>query len=70
MHGFYWDWGQIPFWGGSFFMNIFFVIVFVLKNLLTGKDHPENASDILKKRYAAGQLSKKEYVQMKEAILS
>jgi uncharacterized membrane protein len=75
MHGFYWDWGHIPFWGGSFFMIIFwicifFVIVFVLKNLLTGKDHPEKASDILKKRYAAGQLNKKEYVQMKEAILS
>lgn len=74
MHGFYWDWGHIPFWGGGFFMIIFwiwiiFVIVFVLKNLLTGKHQAENALNILKKRYAAGELRKEEFEEMKKDIL-
>jgi uncharacterized membrane protein len=48
---------------------IIFVIVFVLKNILTGKHQAENALDILKKRYAAGKLSKKEFEDIKQDIL-
>lgn len=53
-----------------FWICIIFVIVFVLKNLLTGKHQAENASNILKKRYAAGELNKEEFEQMKKDILS
>jgi len=75
MHGFYWDWGHGPFWGGGFFMIIFwicviFVIVFALKNMFKGEHKPETALDILKKRYAAGEISKEEFEQMKKNILS
>lgn len=74
MHGFYLDWGHILYRGGGFFMIllwicIIFVFVLVLKNILTGKHQAENALDILKKRYAAGKLSKKEFEEMKQDIL-
>lgn len=75
MQGFNWDWGHGPFWGGGFFMVIFwiciiFVIIYVLNNLIKGGQQPETALDILKKRYAAGGISKEEFEQMKRNILS
>ena len=48
---------------------IIFVSVFFIKYLLTGRDQAANASDILKKRCAAGKLSKEEFEEMKQDIL-
>ena len=75
MHGFNWDWGHGPFWGGGFFMIVFwiciiFIIIFALKNIFKGEHHPESALDILNKRYASGEINKEEFEQMKKDILS
>jgi putative membrane protein len=75
MHGFNWDWGHGPFWGGGFFMVIFwiciiFLIVFILKGTCRRGPQLETALDILKKRYAAGEINKEEFEEMKQDILS
>ena len=73
MHGFYWNWGHGPFWGGGIFMIIFwigiiFLIVTILKGVFKAEHHPETALDILKKRYAAAEINKEEFEQMKLAL--
>ena len=75
MHGFYWDWGHGPFWCGGIFMIIFwicivFLIVSILKGAFKGRHQSETALDILKKRYAAGEMTKEEFEQMKNDIHS
>jgi putative membrane protein len=75
MHGYYWDWGHGPFWGGGFIMIIFwicliFIILFVLRKLFKGEHQSESALDILKKRYAAGEISKEEFEEMKKEVQS
>jgi putative membrane protein len=75
MHGFNWDWGHGPFWGGGFFMVIFWIcIIFLIVSILKGTckrgPQPETALDILKKRYAAGEINKEEFEDMKQDILS
>ena len=74
MHGYYWNWGNGPFWGGGPFMVIFwiciiFLLVSVVKNVLKGGHHSESALDILNKRYAAGEINLIEFDQMKKEIL-
>jgi putative membrane protein len=73
MHGFNWEWTHGPFWGGGFFMIFFWIclillIAAVLKGILKGGHQPETALDILKKRYAAGEINKEEFAQMKKEI--
>ena len=53
-----------------FWICIIIVIIYVLNNLIKGGQQPETALDILKKRYAAGGISKEEFEQMKRNILS
>jgi len=73
MHGYYWNWGHAPFWGGGPFMIIFwiviiYVVVSLMKTLLKGKSQPETALDILKKRYATSEITKEEFSLMKMDI--
>jgi putative membrane protein len=73
MHGFYWDWGHGPFWGGGIFMILFwaciiFLIIAVLKSIFKREHLPETALDILKKRYAKGEINKDEFEQMKKTL--
>lgn len=73
MHGFYWDWSHGPFWGGGIFMVVFwiciiFFIVSFIRSTFKGDRQPESALDILKKRYAAGEVTREEFEQMKTEI--
>ena len=75
MHGYYWNWGHGPFWGGGLFMVIFWiVIIFVtislIKAILKGKTRQESALDILKKRYATSEITKDEFNLMRKEIQS
>jgi putative membrane protein len=75
MHGYYWNWGHGPFWGGGTFMIVFwivivFVVVSLIKSLFNGKSQPETALDILIKRYATSEITKDEFDLMKKDIQS
>jgi putative membrane protein len=75
MHGYYWNWGHGPFWGGGPFMIVFWiVIIFVtislIKAILKGKTRQESALDILKKRYATSEITKDEFNLMRKEIQS
>ncbi len=59
------------------FMGIFWIVLllligfgiyYLIKNKDTNKDANESPLDILKKRYAKGELTKEEYEKMKEDI--
>jgi uncharacterized membrane protein len=74
MHGYFWNWGHGPFWGGGFFMVIFwiciiFLLISILKGVFKGGKPQESALDILKKRYSAGEFTLDEFHQMKKEIL-
>lgn len=72
----HWEYG----WGMGFgwiFMILFWVlvilgIVFVIK-MIAGSgskwEQPETALDILKKRYAKGEISREEFEQMKKDVM-
>ena len=62
MHGF-----------GGVFMILFWillivVVIFLVKKSLSGPGGGESAEDILKKRYARGEISKEEFERMKKDI--
>ncbi len=67
------------FWGGMWFGSVFWIVVLalliwlVVKNInredhYRGQNNPETALDILKKRYAKGEISKEQFEQMKRDI--
>ena len=70
------DYGWMPMMGlGMLFMVLFWIlviagVVYLIKWLIgqgiTGR--PETALDILKKRYARGEISKQEYEEMKQNL--
>ena len=72
--GGYYGWG----WGMGFFMVIFWVLVIVgivyLIRALIGTERKgikeESALDVLKKRYAKGEISKEEFEEKKRDIQS
>jgi putative membrane protein len=79
-HEFYWYW---PMWWFPIFMPIFWIIVIaVVLYLIFGRRSarrpwepgpgpaPESALDILKKRYAKGEITRDEFERMKRDILS
>jgi putative membrane protein len=73
MHGQYWDWWHGPWLGGSIFMVLFWIILillafYLIKGVFKKDLHHASALDILKKRYAAGEISKEEFEQMKKDI--
>jgi len=81
---YYWSWGPGGGWAGSFFVipiilmlgfwiAVIIGIVFLVRWVLaTGKKHEmrpeETALDILKKRYAKGEISKEEFETIKHDI--
>ena len=75
MHGLFWNWGHPHFWGGGLFMIIFwicviFLLVSALRWIFNGGNHTESALDMLKKRYAVGEINKDEFELMKKDIQS
>ena len=75
MHGYFWNWGHGPFWGGGPFMIVFwvvtiFVVVSLIKAIFKGKTRQESALDILKKRYATSEITKDEFDLMRNDIQS
>ena len=72
------DWGYYPFMG--FWMILIWLIVllaiayFVYKLIKSEKiltpQNVESAEDILAKRYAKGELTKEQYIQMKDDLKS
>ena len=59
--GFFGGFGMILFWGGF----IWFLIWLLWQN----KNSPEDSMEILKKRYALGEITKKQYEEMRKNIL-
>jgi len=66
-------------WGGWFFMVIFWLLIIVaivaiVRWIVTQNRPPastkEDALDILKKRYAKGEISKDEYEEKRKQLLS
>lgn len=60
--------------GGGFFMIFFyiifvFLIVYLIRNYLGKAARTDTALDILKKRYAAGEITKDQFDGMKKDIL-
>jgi putative membrane protein len=53
-----------------FWVCIIFLLVSVLKGIFNGGSHLETALDILKKRYAVGEINKDEFELMKKDIQS
>ncbi len=67
-----WGWGMG--FGGPF-MVIFWLLVIVciaylIKRMAGGDKKDETALDILKKRYAKGEISREEYERIKDELLS
>lgn len=52
---------MIPFW-----VLVIFIVVFLVKR--TGSGEKETAEEILKKRYARGEISKEEFERIKKDI--
>ena len=73
----YYFWGNDGFWGLSGLLPILFFIGFVIlifslfrKSSDDGEiDDEDTALEILKKRYAKGELTKREYLDMKKDIV-
>lgn len=73
------DWGHMSWWGygGAFMWLIFLVIIGVIvyfivrseKWMKRGPDE-ETALDVLKKRYAKGEITKQEYEKIKKDLTS
>ncbi|MCF8105842.1 MAG: SHOCT domain-containing protein [Desulfohalobiaceae bacterium] len=76
-HG-YWDgWGHMMPFGGMFFWIAILIAIIILVTVLARKsgkagDRPapnqESPLDILKKRYARGELTKEEFERMKREV--
>lgn len=68
------DWGGMWFGGFFWFVIVILVIVLVLRNKDTRPYIPPNVLetplDILKKRYAKGEISKEEFEKMKKDLES
>ncbi len=69
------DWGHMDYGYGGLFMFIILlvlvgiVVYFIVNSKKLKQDYDEeNALDMLKKRYAKGEISKKEYESMKKDI--
>lgn len=75
MHGINWTWGHGPFWGGSIFMMIFwiciiFLVISLIRNPVKERNNKETALNILKRRYATGDISREEFEQVRADIQS
>lgn len=77
MHGPFTNWwsGYSGWHGGGIFMLLFWFLVilgcvYLFKTLMGKGGQKEGALDILKRRYAAGEISKEQFEQMKQDILS
>jgi len=78
--GFIWGWGHMMNFGlgGIFMWVIFFIIIVVVLYLIMQSNKPkiynssfiENPIDILKKRYAKGEITKEEFENMKKDLKS
>lgn len=77
MHGF--NFGSSMFWGGGIFMFIFWILIIVLiasilKDSFVGnrrnfsQNKSETPMEILKIRYAKGEITKDQYQEMKDKI--
>jgi putative membrane protein len=70
----YGNWGTGYWYCGGFFtvltyVLLIFLLVYLIKALRGKSYRREEAIDILKKRYAAGELSKEQFETMKRDIL-
>ena len=75
MHGYYWNWGHGPFWGGGPFMIVFWIVIIfvtisIIKDLFKSGPRQESALDLLKKRYATSEITKDEFNLMRKEIQS
>lgn len=65
----YWGWGlgSVIFW-----VILAIVIIAIMRNINTNHDHPQSQEktplDILKERYAKGEIDKKQYEEMKKDL--
>jgi putative membrane protein len=74
MHG-YGNWGTGYWYCGGFFtvltyILLVFLLVFLIKRLRGKSVRRDEALDILKRRYAAGEISKEQFESMKKDILN
>lgn len=79
MYGIYngWGWsGMMSWFGGGIMMIIFwiaviyFIVWLVRNNKTNGTDNSKKAIDLLKERYAKGEIDKKEFEEKKKDLES
>ena len=75
MHGFGFNFGNSMFLGGGIFMFIFWILIIVLivsilKGSFMGERQNKNETpmEILKIRYAKGEITKEQYQEIKEKL--
>lgn len=71
MYGNHWMFGGLMwvFWI-AVFVALFFLIRWIVQQKPSSHNPEENALDILKKRYAKGEIDKEEFEQKKKDLLS
>lgn len=64
-------WLGILFWIVLFIVVIWIVITVIKKNKITGSGFPDTETpvDIIKKRYAKGEITKEQFEEMKKSLL-
>ena len=73
MMGGYWGWG-LNRWNGLVWILILILVVWIVSRLFNSKRQdetrasPDTSLEILKERYARGEISKEQYDQMKKEI--
>lgn len=78
MYGLYngYGWGNMMgFWGGGFMMILFWVIViyfivWLVRNNKINEVDSKKSLDILKERYAKGEIDKKEFEEKKKDLIN
>lgn len=76
MYGIYngWGWGNMMGWFGSgimmivFWAAVIYFIVWLVRNTKTNGENDKKALDILKERYAKGEIDKKEFEEKKRDL--
>lgn len=65
------SWGIGPYWNWIIGIFVLVMVVWVISMVLRRNQHPKrhSALDILKERFARGEISKAEYIEKKDIVI-